>query len=303
MELMPACRARSSQVSSHVTPPMPNQLKHLLLCSGPCKFKDCDSYNKAPFATVAAKEARAEEIAEAKRAAKTPAEKNAVAAQALKFASKHGHQREGQVPVSNLGMDRWVPELLHLLFLNVPKSLFKWLIVKNLHSATQRQAASDLLKRIGCPLDLRTKEEGRRKEDAWFSGAKWQKVVEGDDKNPGGLPTVICSLVVIMEMEMEPQSDAVQKKARAAAERAARASGRADPHDLTIDEELSIKYGKESAGPLLRALHGFDAYLQFYLSLNDPWGNGSRDAEIRAARALRTFKSGDASPALPLACM
>ena len=79
MELMPACRARSSQVSSHVTPPMPNKLKHLLLCSGPCKFKDCDSYNKAPFATVAAKEARAEEIAEAKRAAKTPAEKNAVA--------------------------------------------------------------------------------------------------------------------------------------------------------------------------------------------------------------------------------
>ena len=97
-----------------------------------CKFKKCDSFNKAPFASVAELKAREQERAEAKRSAKSDAEKKSLSAANLAFAAKHGHQREGQVPVSCLGMDRWVPELLHLLFLNVPKSLFKWLVVKHL---------------------------------------------------------------------------------------------------------------------------------------------------------------------------
>ena len=188
-------------------------------------------------------------------------------------------------------MDRWVPELLHLLFLNVPKSLFKWLVVKQLGTLEQRQAASDYLHSIACPLDLRTKEEGRRKEESWFSGAKWQQVVEGNDKNPGGLPNVICALVHIMEMNMEPQAEGQQAKDRAAYVRSARAARREDPTELTLDEELSSKYGKETATPLLLALHGFDHYSELYQSLNDPW-DGAPDQKLKSARALRTFIAG-----------
>ena len=278
---------------------LPHILTPPLLCTGPCKYKECDSYGRPPFASVAEMNARSDERAEAKRAAKTPVEKNALAAKALVFASHHGHQREGQTPVSSLGMDRWVPEYLHLLFLNVPKSLFKWLIVRNLHTSQQRQAASELLTSIGCPLDLRTKEEGRRKEDSWFSGAKWQQLVEGNGKNPGGLPRVICSLVRIMEMDMTPRSQAQQHVDRDVCDRAARADG---GRELSIDEELAIKYGKETSAPLSRALHGFDSYLEFYLSLNDPWGGASGDAEVRAARALRSFRAG-ASPTCTNLCV
>ena len=88
------------------------------------------------------------------------------------------------MPIKDMSL---VPvELLHHLYLNLPKVMDKWLIRRHFSSAS-RFKAMEYFSSIGCGIDLRTKDEGRRAEDKWFTGAVWQKVVEGTDKHPGGL--------------------------------------------------------------------------------------------------------------------
>ena len=140
---------------------------------------------------------------------------------------------------------------------------------------------------IGCGIDLKTKEEGRRAEEKWFSGADWQKVVEGTDKHPGGLGAAITFLVGLMGDDLTQLSEAEQRRRASATERR-RATGE------TVDETAALihnTWGEETGAPLLVALHFFDAYFELYCALNEPWHGQEAEQSVREARALRVFKA------------
>ena len=219
--------------------------------------------------------------------AKTQPEKNAVSAELTDYARRHLHQKRGEkflLPVKDMSL---VPvELLHHLLLNLPKMLDKWLIRRHL-SCASRFKAMEYFSSIGCGIDLRTKEEGRRKEDKWFTGAAWQKVVEGTDKHPGGLSEVITYLVGLMGEDLEQLPEAERKRRERATERR-RAAG--EQFDET-EALLTDNWGAETSKPMLLALRAFDAYYELYYVLNLPWGGQEHVAAVREARALAVFKA------------
>ena len=253
----------------------------------PCQSRMCADHGRAPYASNAQWTAANAAIAKVTAAAKTPAEKRAVASTRTEYASRHLHQKRGEkflAPVSSMAL---VPvELLHHLYLNDPKMLFKWLIKRHLSFAS-RMAASEYFSDLGCGIDLKTKAEGRVTEDKWFSGADWQKIVEGTDKSPGGLPTVITYLVGLMGNDLEILP-AAERRRRASVTERRRARGE------TFDEtaaHISDSWGEETGSPMLLALRGFDAYLELYVALNEKWFNGESEASVREGRALRVFKA------------
>ena len=182
----------------------------------PCPSKLCPYHGKAPYASNAQWEAADKAWAKEGKDAKTPAEKNALSRKRTDITRRHLHQKRGEKFLLGLKSMAYVPcELLHLLLLNLPKVGFKWLIRRHL-TAASRQAAMEYFSSIGCGIDLKTKEEGRRAEEKWFSGADWQRVVEGsDDKHPGGLadapsPFLLVSWVRTPPVCQRPSSAAVQ---------------------------------------------------------------------------------------------
>ena len=49
----------------------------------------------------------------------------------------------------------------------------------------QRELVAEYLTSIGCPLDIRDKNDGRDANRKWFTGEVCQRFVEGDNLSPG----------------------------------------------------------------------------------------------------------------------
>ena len=251
-----------------------------------CTSKRCATGTHPPYASKSAWVAADAACAKVVSEAKTPQQKAAAARLRTEFARQHLHQKRGEkflFPVASMAL---VPvELLHHLYLNLPKMLFKWLIRRH-WSHKSRFAAMDYFTSIGCGIDLKTKEEGR-KEEKWFRGDAWQRVVEGTDKNPGGLATVITHLVGLMGQDLPQLSEAEQRRNAAATERRRAAGEQFDETEALLNDT----WGKVTAAPMLLALRGFDAYFAVYCALNEPWHGQEHVQAVREARALRVFKA------------
>ena len=252
----------------------------------PCPSKLCPCHGKAPYANKVAWEAADTAWAKEAKEAKTPSEKAALARKRTDITRKHGHQKRGEKFLLGLPTMARVPvELLHLLLLNLPKVGFKWLIRRHL-SFNSREEASAYFASIGCGIDLKTKEEGRRAEEKWFSGSDWQRVVEGTDKH-GGLADAITFLVGLMGEDLKRLPDAEQRRRASARERRRAAGESMDETEALIHDT----WGEETGSPMLVALRFFDAYFELYCALNEPWHGDEADQGVREARALRVFKA------------
>ena len=200
-----------------------------------CTSKRCATGTHPPYASKSAWVAADAACAKVVSEAKTPQQKAAAARLRTEFARQHLHQKRGEkflFPVASMAL---VPvELLHHLYLNLPKMLFKWLIRRH-WSHKSRFAAMDYFTSIGCGIDLKTKEEGR-KEEKWFRGDAWQRVVEGTDKNPGGLATVITHLVGLMGQDLPQLSEAEQRRNAAATERRRAAGEQFDETEALLND-------------------------------------------------------------------
>ena len=156
----------------------------------PCPSRLCESHGKPPFPSLGAWKASDVAWAKIAKDAKALPQKAAAAKTRTAYCHLHLRQKRGDKFLLPLESMAYVPvELLHFLYLNTPKMLFKWLIKRHL-SFKSRQKAMEYFSAYGCAVDLKTKAEGRRTEDKWFSGAAWQKVVEGTDRNPFLKPTL-----------------------------------------------------------------------------------------------------------------
>jgi hypothetical protein len=250
----------------------------------PCQFAKCPCYKKKPYQNEAEEAAAAAARKAAMRAAKTPKDKAALGAARSVKAKIHCNQREGQKPILPIGMNRVPVELLHLLYLNVPKHIFKWLVRRHLTS-DQRHRLSEFFAAVHCPIDLKTKAEGRRTEDKWFSGAQWQKLVEGTPENPAGLVGVVSYIASLMLEDLPKLSSGEQRAARDDVQRRLRAGASISD----AERDMWTMWGEAPTAKVSLMLHCFDAYLDLYCALCDQWVEDERVAAVREARALRVF--------------
>ena len=92
-----------------------------------CTSKRCATGTHPPYASKSAWVAADAACAKVVSEAKTPQQKAAAARLRTEFARQHLHQKRGEkflFPVASMAL---VPvELLHHLYLNLPKMLFKW---------------------------------------------------------------------------------------------------------------------------------------------------------------------------------
>lgn len=98
-------------------------------------------------------------------------------------------------------MRHQILDALHLALLGLPKCPWKY-GVKNNASDDALEAISDLLVQWKHPLDMKRKEEGRVREQKWFTGEKWVSFCAGKSGSPGG-PIAIASIAMIIADDLQ----------------------------------------------------------------------------------------------------
>ena len=152
---------------------------------------------------------------------KSTAGKKTAAARAKGFAILHpSGQGEHMCPLTGLPMIDVIIDPLHCLMLNLPKVIWKYCFGDRMTN-DQRELVAEYLTSIDLPLDVRNKNDGRDANKKWFSGADFQKFVEGtgplDDPGPG-LPEHIKAIMDIIYFKCpKPEDDATSAAAAAVA--------------------------------------------------------------------------------------
>ena len=123
-------------------------------------------------------------------------------------------------PLTGLPMIDVIIDPLHCLMLNLPKVIWKYCFGDRMTN-DQRELVAEYLTSIDLPLDVRNKNDGRDANKKWFSGADFQKFVEGtgplDDPGPG-LPEHIKAIMDIIYFKCpKPEDDATSAAAAAVA--------------------------------------------------------------------------------------
>ena len=113
------------------------------------------------------------------------------------YAQLHWFQHEFCQPELHLGMESWIPELLHVLELNCGYLQWKHCTLKHCDPFC-REMLAVFLTGLGAPLDTRKKEDGRAKADRWFKASTWDALVLGSNKFPGGLSTWYPCVVLLI---------------------------------------------------------------------------------------------------------
>ena len=134
----------------------------------------------------------------AQKSDRSTAGKKAFRHRAKAFSKLHPlSQGEFQPPILQLDMEDIIVDPLHALYLNLPKTLWKYAFGDRMVNE-QRELVADYLMKIGCPLDIRAKADGRDANRKWFSGAVFQQFVEGNDTdNPGWMTNIQEILEII----------------------------------------------------------------------------------------------------------
>jgi hypothetical protein len=260
-----------------------------------CLAKKCPCFGKLPFADPAAMEARVTEKREAKKAAITLKQKQALGRERSSFAEKHSNQNELCLPVFlSADMDSVVVELLHMCYLNIPKSFVKWGALRHLDEE-MRAALQAWFKSIGISIDFRHKDKGRDKQQKWCSGDQWAKVIKGCDKNPNGLAGLAAFIVDLLVEQhcIDLAADPDDSAKCAAAQKLRQAWAAFDPKGLSVDQiaaKLESLLGS-AAEKVEICLRGFHALHDLMRAVNEPWVDETNKAE-REERAYRAAIAG-----------
>ena len=125
--------------------------------------------------------------------------KTAVSKRAEAYSRLHpSGQAEHEPPILDINMDKVIVDPLHCLFLNLPKTLWKYSFGDRMTNS-QREEVAEYLHEIGCSLDIRAKGDGRDADRKWFTGAIFQRFVEGgSDETVGGLKRNIEKIVDVI---------------------------------------------------------------------------------------------------------
>lgn len=242
-----------------------------------CLAKGCKCHLRLPFADVAAMVARQKEKQQAAKDADTEKKRAALGRERSAFAKLHGNQHELCRPIfRTANLNRVVVEVLHMMYLNVPKSFVKWGALKHL-GEEMRSRLQDWFKRaIGVTIDFRPKDSGRQRENKWCSGDQWAKIIKGTPNNPRGLlglASYIVDLLVEQQcIELEVDSSDHARIAKASSLRAQWAAFRPTGQSAqAVTKQLTSLLGKESANTVVTCLNGFDALHELTRAINDPW--------------------------------
>ena len=123
---------------------------------------------------------------------------------------KHGNQHEHKRPHTEFDMDDWILDLLHYLYLNIPKGTFKYTFrYKSPDEVLPK--LSKALKHFKLPLDMRTQAQNAKEKEAWYTGGAYQRFVEGDN-NSLGLARNIAVLLRIWADHQEAASKRREKR-------------------------------------------------------------------------------------------
>ena len=93
-------------------------------------------------------------------------------------------------------MKSFLVDMLHGLYLNLPKIAWKHAILANCPDGC-RELVAEYLKSIGHPLDTRKKDDGRQRESKWFTGEALHSLVAGKRSSPGG-PVAFATIIKII---------------------------------------------------------------------------------------------------------
>ena len=135
----------------------------------------------------------------------------------------HGNQHLHKAPRLDFDMAEWIIDLLHYMYLNIPKGTFKYTWrYKSPDEVLPRLSA--FLKYIKLPLDMRTKEQNVQKKEAWYTGGAFQRFADGDS-NSLGLARNISVMLRIWAEHVQEAADvrAREQEARRAKKKAAAA--------------------------------------------------------------------------------
>ena len=159
-----------------------------------CKRRGCGKVIK----DAAERDRLRAELAELK-ADRTIAGKNAYSKAIGMHADLHDQQMPFQAPVTEIPTKRNIVDLLHALDLNLPKVAMKYTILDPpILTDDLRLVIGDFLSEIGCPLDVRDKEN-RDPNKKWFHGSVWHyDFVRGANKKSYGLHVNIFQLCLLV---------------------------------------------------------------------------------------------------------
>lgn len=104
-------------------------------------------------------------------------------------------------PLLRHHFEKQILDSLHLAVLGLPKLPWKHGIKHNA-SDQALESISDQLKSWNHPLDMRRKDDGRVREQKWFTGEKWLSFCAGKSGSPGG-PIAIATLVLIIADDLQ----------------------------------------------------------------------------------------------------
>ena len=158
--------------------------------------RSCRACKKVPYATVAEYKAAKARVLRLK----TSSVKKEVALykrERATYASLHWFQHEFCQPELRLGMRSWIPEMMHVLELNLGYLVWKHCTLKHCDSFA-REMIAVFLTNLGAALDTRKKEDGRAKADRWWKASVWDSLVMGSNKFPGGLRNWYPCLVLLI---------------------------------------------------------------------------------------------------------
>jgi hypothetical protein len=135
--------------------------------------------------------------------------KKALAKRAAAFGVLHpSGQAEHEPNLMEMSMDRVIVDPLHCLFLNLPKTMWKYSFGDRMTNH-QREAVAEYLGSIGCALDIRAKGDGRDADMKWFTGAIFQRLMEGTKLgDEGGLKRNIEAIVDIIFRQLPADAGA-----------------------------------------------------------------------------------------------
>ena len=195
-----------------------------------------------------------------------------------------------------------------------------------IHAGTYaRECLALFMAKLGKPIDLRKKQSGRVKAEAWHKGSDWDELVVGSNKIPGGIAAWFpCFVLLLADCQMETRqgggdrSEAPEVQAPPAAQRKAPTSGyavRRDSSDEESDEseeeapaadaapptllELLIEiYGKSLANAMMVMVEGMDAYVVWRGIIREAllhpaeWEDAAFRAAVAAVALTSYFKDG-----------
>ena len=157
-----------------------------------CSRQGCDVSFASHAEYIAARSAhsavKADRSAEGKRIS---------SARATLYASLHPSQQgEFEPPCTELEMSDLIVDPLHCLMLNLNKVIWKYCWGDRMTNE-QRELVAEYLTKIGCPLDVRAKGDGRDANKKWFSGEAFAWFCEGSTISPGLAESVAAIMDII----------------------------------------------------------------------------------------------------------